>query len=76
MTILISQAKGKKDRVVSLSPVLLVMLREYALQYKPDRKGYLFEGMTKGMPYSTRSLQEIIQAAKKQSGNNKAGKHS
>ena len=37
MTIFISQAKGKKDRIVNLSPVLLVMLREYALAYKPAK---------------------------------------
>jgi integrase/recombinase XerD len=30
--------------------VLLVMLREYAMEYKPDRKGYLFEGIAKGTP--------------------------
>jgi integrase/recombinase XerD len=40
MTIFIRQAK---DRVVSLSPVLLVMLREYALEYKPDKTGYLLK---------------------------------
>jgi len=68
MTIFISQAKGKKDRIVSLSPVLLVMLREYALKYKPDKNGYLFEGISKGSPYSTRSLQEVLQAAKKKAG--------
>ena len=68
MTIFINQAKGKKDRIVSLSPVLLVMLRDYALQYKPDKKGFLFEGSTKGSPYSTRSLQEVLQAAKKKAG--------
>lgn len=62
MTIFINQAKGKKDRIVSLSPVLLVMLRDYALQYKPDKKGFLFEGSSKGTPYSTRSLQEVLQA--------------
>ena len=73
MTILISQAKGKKDRMVSLSPVLLVMLREYALEYKPDRKGYLFEGSIKGTAYSTRSLQEVIQFAKKKAGVVKPG---
>ncbi|HRP45619.1 MAG TPA: phage integrase N-terminal SAM-like domain-containing protein, partial [Ginsengibacter sp.] len=50
MTIFISQSKGKKDRVVTLSPVLLVMLREYAMEYKPDKKGYLFEGNKKGTP--------------------------
>jgi len=44
------------------------MLREYALEYKPDKKGYLFEGQSKRLPYSTRSLQEIMQAAKKKAG--------
>ena len=73
MTIFIRQAKGKKDRVVSLSPVLLVMLREYALEYKPDKTGYLFEGNTKGTPYSTRSLQEVLQAAKSKAGIIKPG---
>jgi len=73
MTIFISNAKGKKDRVVNLSPVLLVMLREYAGEYKPAKKGYLFEGSTKGSSYSTRSLQEIIQAAKKKAGVIKPG---
>lgn len=73
MTIFISQAKGKKDRVASLSPVLLVMLREYALQYKPDKRGYLFEGSNKGSPYSTRSLQEVIQLAKNKAGILKPG---
>ena len=68
MTIFISAAKGKKDRQVTLSPVLLVMLREYAQAYKPDKKGYLFEGSTKETAYSTRSLQEVIQAAKKKAG--------
>jgi len=73
MTIFISQSKGKKDRIVTLSPILLVMLREYALLYKPDKKGYLFEGSIKGTPYSTRSLQEVLQNAKKKAGIMKPG---
>lgn len=73
MTIFVSQAKGKKDRIVTLSPVLLVMLREYAMQYKPDRKGYLFEGSQPGSPYSTRSLQEVLQSAKRKAGIIKPG---
>jgi site-specific recombinase XerD len=73
MTIFITAAKGKKDRLVTLSPVLLVMLREYALEYKPDKRGYLFEGSTKGNPYSTRSLQEVMQYAKKKAGVMKPG---
>ena len=73
MTVMIRQAKGKKDRMAPLSPVLLVMLREYALKYKPDKKGWLFEGLVKGTPYSSRSLQEVIQSAKQKVGIMKPG---
>lgn len=68
MTIFIQAAKGKKDRLVSLSPVLLVMLREYAIKYKPNKKGWLFEGEKKDTAYSVRSLQEVLQAAKQKAG--------
>ncbi|MFT4015391.1 MAG: hypothetical protein QM668_00395 [Agriterribacter sp.] len=44
MTIMIQQAKGKKDRIVKLSPVLLIMLREYWKKAKLSLKGYLFPG--------------------------------
>ncbi|MBS1665883.1 MAG: site-specific integrase [Bacteroidetes bacterium] len=60
----VEHAKGKKDRITPLSPVLLVMLRKYAQEYKPAPRGYLFEGQTKGTPYSNRSLQEVLTAAK------------
>ncbi len=68
MTILIEAAKGKKDRLAILSPVLLVMLREYLRTYQPDPDGFLFEGQEKGWPYSSRSLQEVLQAAKHKAG--------
>ena len=73
MSILIKEAKGKKDRQAILSPVLLIMLRDYALDYKPSSKGYLFEGAEKGSPYSVRSLQEVIQQAKQKAGVIKPG---
>lgn len=73
MTIFIRAAKGKKDRQVILSAVLLVMLRAYALEFKPAKNGYLFEGSTKGTAYSSRSLQEVLQAAKKKAGVLKPG---
>ncbi len=68
MTIFIHAAKGKKDRIVNLSPVLLVMLKAYIEEYTPPENGYLFEGNIKGTAYSSRSLQEVIQAAKKKAG--------
>ncbi len=67
----IQKAKGKKDRIVSLSPVMLVMLREYQAKYKPEK--YLFEGQYKGTAYSSRSLELIIKAAKEKAGIKKTG---
>lgn len=67
----IEKGKGKKDRVISLSPALLVMLREYYKKYKPVR--FLFEGIMPGTPYSVRSLEEIIMQAKQKAGIDKSG---
>ena len=61
MLIHIRNAKGYKDRYVSLSPVLLENLRLYFVKYKP--KVYLFEGQY-GETYSVRSIQEIFKNAK------------
>ncbi len=73
MCILVEQAKGKKDRLVNLSPVLLVMLREYKNQYQPSANGYLFPGQYKGEPYSSRSMQLVLAAAKEKAGILKKG---
>ncbi|MBN8861062.1 MAG: tyrosine-type recombinase/integrase [Sphingobacteriales bacterium] len=73
MCIFISRAKGKKDRIVPLSPVILVMLREYWNAYHPGKDGYLFPGQIKGEPYSTRSLQMVLMAVKKKAGIMKSG---
>jgi integrase/recombinase XerD len=62
----IRRGKGKKDRVVSLSPALLVILREYFKKYRPAQ--YLFEGMKRGERYSIRSLEAIMQQAKGKAG--------
>ncbi len=58
--LLIRQAKGKKDRVVMLSPVLLELLRTYYKTYKPVN--YLFEGQ-EGERYSERSVQQVLKNA-------------
>jgi site-specific recombinase XerD len=73
MCILIKQAKGKKDRMVRLSPVLLVMLREYWKKNMPSKSGYLFPGQDKNEAYSTRSLQLVLTAAKQKAGVLKPG---
>jgi site-specific recombinase XerD len=73
MQIKIVQSKGKKDRMVALSPILLVMLREYYKMYKPDPKGYLFCGQNAGEPYSSRSMQLVLREAKQRAGIIKPG---
>jgi site-specific recombinase XerD len=68
MTIFIETAKGKKDRVVNLSPLLLDVLRAYIKECKPRPEIYLFEGDTPGKPYSIRSAQAIFMEAKLKAG--------
>jgi site-specific recombinase XerD len=70
MVIYVRGAKGKKDRQVSLSTVLLEQLRRYFKLYKP--RDWLFEG-SGGGSYSQRSLQQVFQSAKKESRNVKKG---
>ncbi|CAN5223091.1 hypothetical protein BH11BAC6_BH11BAC6_04370 [soil metagenome] len=64
-------AKLVLNRVISLSPVLLIILREYYKQYKPAY--YLFEGAQARSAYSIRSLEAIIHAAKEKAGIKKSG---
>ncbi|MEP6466764.1 MAG: tyrosine-type recombinase/integrase [Parafilimonas sp.] len=77
MQIFIEKAKGKKDRYVSLSPVLLDILRAYIKQYKPRPAEYLFESEQTKEAYPTRTLQRIFQLAKEKAGIKKdVGVHS
>ena len=69
--LMIRRGKGKKDRVISLSPAMLVMLREYKVKYKPEN--FLFEGQQAGTAYSVRSLESIIHSAKQKAGIKKEG---
>lgn len=61
MQIFVTKAKGKKDRMVSLSVFALNVLRAYVSAFKP--KEWLFEGQDPAEHYSTRSAQEIFKAA-------------
>jgi integrase/recombinase XerD len=63
MQLFVADAKGKKDRVVTLSSTILVLLREYYQIYKP--KEWLFEGQSRNEHYSTRSAQQLFKAAYK-----------
>lgn len=68
MQILIERAKGKKDRYVNLSPVLLDILRQYIAAYKPRPKVFLFESDINRTAYPTRTVQQIFSNAKKMAG--------
>ena len=69
--LIVEQGKGKKDRVVSLGPGMLIMLRNYYSIYKPVN--YLFEGQYKNEHLTARSIQKVLQDAKKKSGITQAG---
>jgi integrase/recombinase XerD len=64
--IIIKQSKGKKDRIVPLSPRILELLREYYKSYHPTV--WLFEGRIKGSLYSEQSLQSVLKQAVKKVG--------
>ncbi len=66
--ILIKQSKGKKDRIVTLSKILIKHLEEYYKAYKPQ--SYIFEGQ-KGGKYSEKSLAEVLKKAVKKAKINK-----
>ena len=66
--VLIEQAKGKKDRYVTLSPVLEDILISYYKNCKEKPVKYVFESTTPGQPYSVRSAQAIFQQAKLKAG--------
>ena len=68
MQIFIGRAKGKKDRYVNLSPLLLDILRNYLQEYKPGPKVYLFESEQTLTAYPIRTLQQIFSTAKQKAG--------
>ena len=72
MELFIERAKGKKDRVVMLSPLVLDILRQYLKVHQPRPTVYLFEGQKAKEPYTTRSAQAIFQQAKEKAGIHKS----
>ncbi len=77
MQVFIERSKGKKDRYVMLSPLLLDILRAYLRLHKPMPQKYLFEGAQKGMPISVRTAQEVfIQASIKANIHKRVSFHS
>jgi len=72
MVITLRAAKGKKDRQVMLSPVLLQLISTYYRREKTKPRVWLFEGQYGGQ-YSTRSIEEIMKKAKALAGVKKKG---
>jgi integrase/recombinase XerD len=66
MTITVHQGKGRKDRVVMLSPVLLETLRQYWRQHKP--KEWLFPGDNPGQPISGNDIFMVFHNAVRRAG--------
>lgn len=66
MILFIRQSKGKKDRIVPLSPKLLLLITDYWKAYRTQR--WLFEGQRKGTPYSASSLEKVLKRAVKKAG--------
>lgn len=69
MVLNILQAKGRKDRKVKLSKVMLALLNSYYISHKPTE--YLLEGQFGGK-YSARSCQEVVRQVKHAAGIQKA----
>ncbi len=77
MQVLIEQGKGKKDRYVNLSLLLLDILRQYLKLCNPRPKEYLFESGQNGIGYAERTVQQIFSTAKEKVGISKSvGVHS
>lgn len=68
MQLFIQCSKGKKDRYVTLSPVLLDVLRAYIIKSERRPFKYLFESVEPGIAYCARSAQRVFQLARHAAG--------
>lgn len=66
MVIHIRQGKGRKDRLVPLSPLVLEILREYWRIATP--RDYLFPGQHRDRPITISSIQKIVSRAAELAG--------
>ena len=66
--ILIEQAKGKKDRYVTFSPILQDVLDSYYRKSEVKPQTYVFESTVPSTAYSVRSVQIIFQEARQKAG--------
>lgn len=72
MTIRVRQGKGRKDRQVMLSPVLLEELRTYCRWSRPT--DWLFPSQRAGHPLTTRTVQRACHKAAEAAGLTKNGR--
>ena len=68
MQIFVRRAKGKKDRYILLSPILLDILRDYIRSTLRKPKEWLFESEQTGTAYPSRTVQQIFSNAKNKAG--------
>ena len=68
MQLFIKCSKGKKDRYVTLSPILLDILRSYIVKNEQRPFKYLFESDQPGVAYCSRSAQRVFQLARLAAG--------
>jgi integrase/recombinase XerD len=64
--LLIRNAKGKKDRITPLFDMILRLLKEYDIAYKPVN--WLFGGQVKGTRYSEKSLESVLKQSVTKAG--------
>lgn len=64
--LIITSAKGNKDRITPIPKKLIIMLREYYIIYRPEY--WLFEGRVAGEKYTEASLWQIFKKAKQKTG--------
>ena len=66
MIIHVRQGKGRKDRIVPLSPMLLTIAREHWLIERPQK--FLFVGRDPNRPISTSTIAKVVRNAGKAAG--------
>jgi integrase/recombinase XerD len=66
MMVTVRQGKGRKDRLVMLSPLLLRVLRDYARWYRPSV--WLFTGTDPRQPLTVGPVQRACQLARRAAG--------
>lgn len=66
MTLHVHQGKGRKDRILPLSPIVLIVLREYWRETHP--REWLFSGKWADRPITVSSIQKVLGRARATAG--------